>query len=171
MHTCRDPRVCIEYSYTCMHAKLYILHKEISAASHVSQFPSCVHSSYGRACLLPCSQLPCMKEAICDVQEVVSSLQGRRAAAEAEVRRCFDSLHQLLDQRQTVLINALNTIESEKQQTLGKECQPFFCFSLLTSSPVHIYSFLMTSESWNFKKNYLIVINKNNSAISFHPGN
>lgn len=66
-------------------------------------------------------QLPCMKEAICDIQDVCRSLQERRAEAEKEVRKCFDALHELLDKRQTTLINSLNTIESEKQKTLGEQ--------------------------------------------------
>lgn len=70
--------------------------------------------------ILSFPQLPCMKEAICDIQDVCGSLQERRADAECEIRRCFTTLHDLLDKRQTELINALNTIESEKQQTLGR---------------------------------------------------
>lgn len=111
---CRDCETAVCSSCTDIEHRT---HNTLHLADAVDEHRAAMHQLIDRVTM----QLPCMKEAICDVQEVVSSLQGRRAAAEAEVRRCFDSLHQLLDQRQTALINALNTIESEKQQTLGNQ--------------------------------------------------
>ncbi|XP_068250054.1 tripartite motif-containing protein 3-like isoform X3 [Palaemon carinicauda] len=66
-------------------------------------------------------QLPCVKESICDIQDVSRNLREKRTEAEKEIRRCFDILHELLDKRQTTLINSLNTIESEKHQTLDNQ--------------------------------------------------
>ncbi|KAK4305725.1 hypothetical protein Pmani_022399 [Petrolisthes manimaculis] len=68
-------------------------------------------------------QLPCMKKSISDIEGVCVSLRESRVRAEGEVRQCFTSLHHLLDQRQTQLINALNTVESEKQRTLGTQLE------------------------------------------------
>ncbi|MPC09485.1 Tripartite motif-containing protein 2 [Portunus trituberculatus] len=113
---CRDCETAVCSSCTDIEHRT---HNTLHLADAVDEHRAAMHQLIDRVTM----QLPCMKEAICDVQEVVSSLQGRRAAAESEVRRCFDSLHQLLDQRQTALINALNTIESEKQQTLGNQLE------------------------------------------------
>ena len=61
-----------------------------------------------------------MKEAICDIGDISTNLETSRGDAEREVRACFMQLHDLLDQRQTQLINSLNTVVSKKQQTLGE---------------------------------------------------
>ncbi|XP_076046814.1 tripartite motif-containing protein 2-like isoform X2 [Oratosquilla oratoria] len=66
-------------------------------------------------------QLPCVKEGICDIQDIWRNLEEHRAEAEKEIRTCFESLNELLAKRQTALINTLNTVVSLKQKTLAEQ--------------------------------------------------
>ncbi|XP_042213078.1 tripartite motif-containing protein 2-like [Homarus americanus] len=113
---CRDCETAVCSSCTDIEHRA---HTTLHLTDAVDEHRSAMHQLIDRVTM----QLPCMKEAICDIQDVCHSLQGRRVEAEKEVRSCFDALHDLLDKRQTVLINSLNSIESEKQKTLGNQLE------------------------------------------------
>ncbi|XP_071547968.1 tripartite motif-containing protein 3-like isoform X2 [Panulirus ornatus] len=113
---CRDCETAVCSSCTDIEHRA---HNTLHLTDAVDEHRAAMHQLIDRVTM----QLPCMKEAICDIQDVCRSLQERRAEAEKEVRKCFDALHELLDKRQTTLINALNTIESEKQKTLGNQLE------------------------------------------------
>nr|XP_053636706.1 tripartite motif-containing protein 3-like isoform X5 [Cherax quadricarinatus] len=113
---CRDCETAVCSSCTDIEHRA---HNTLHLTDAVDEHRVAMHQLIDRVTM----QLPCMKEAICDIQDVCRSLQERRAEAEKEVRNCFDTLHELLDKRQTALINSLNTIESGKQMTLGDQLE------------------------------------------------
>ncbi|XP_045594041.2 tripartite motif-containing protein 3 isoform X2 [Procambarus clarkii] len=113
---CRDCETAVCSSCTDIEHRA---HNTLHLTDAVDEHRAAMHQLIDRVTM----QLPCMKEAICDIQDVCHSLQERRGEAEKEVRNCFETLHELLDKRQTALINSLNSIESEKQMTLGNQLE------------------------------------------------
>ncbi|XP_069977911.1 tripartite motif-containing protein 3 isoform X3 [Penaeus vannamei] len=111
---CRDCETAVCSSCTDIEHRT---HNTLHLTDAVDEHRAAMHQLIDRVTM----QLPCVKEAICDIQDVCHNLEERRADAENEIRRCFNTLHELLDKRQTALINLLNSIESEKQQTLGNQ--------------------------------------------------
>lgn len=111
---CRDCETAVCSSCTDIEHRA---HNTLHLTDAVEEHRTAMHQLIDRVTM----QLPCVKEVICDIQDVCRNLRERRTEAEKDIRRCFDSLHELLDKRQTTLINSLNTIESEKQQTLDNQ--------------------------------------------------
>ncbi|XP_064079014.1 tripartite motif-containing protein 3-like isoform X3 [Macrobrachium nipponense] len=111
---CRDCETAVCSSCTDIEHRA---HNTLHLTDAVEEHRLAMHQLIDRVTM----QLPCVKESICDIQDVSRNLREKRTEAEKEIRRCFDILHELLDKRQTTLINSLNTIESEKQQTLDNQ--------------------------------------------------
>ncbi|CAL4097070.1 unnamed protein product [Meganyctiphanes norvegica] len=111
---CRDCETAVCSSCTDIEHRT---HNTLRLTEAVDEHRQAMHSLIDRVTM----QLPCVKEAICDIQDVVHNLDERRTEAEKEIRSCFNSLQELLDKRQTELINALNREESIKQKTLGDQ--------------------------------------------------
>ncbi|RXG68298.1 Tripartite motif-containing protein 2 [Armadillidium vulgare] len=63
-------------------------------------------------------QLPCMKEALCKLSEAATQLEVNKKKSEKDLRSCFRDLHDLLDERQTELLNRLNNLVTVKRNTI-----------------------------------------------------
>lgn len=60
-----------------------------------------------------------MKEALCKLSEAASQLEVNKKKSEKDLRTCFRDLHDLLDERQTELLNRLNNLVTVKRNTIG----------------------------------------------------
>lgn len=109
------------------HSSHFTLHLQDAVQEHKDTLKELLDKAY--------AQVPALKEGIELVTDMAADLANRRAEAEDQIVDSFDTLMLTLEQRKMTLLNELEAIHSQKQQTLARQKELLEnCLANLSSS-------------------------------------